>query len=301
MKWDRLLEWMTHIGSGPWSAFRNAVDELDGSSPGEEGDRLYRGLRVALSDLGHADFFVQGSRRWHVRRPALAVLVGNSTSHLLIGGRTVSLTGSIVEAAEAIGAVVRMGESVPDLSEVRIDGDPAGLQRVAEKLGLQYLPSAAAGLAARLPLLRHTLKAAALAEEPINRAVRSWCFRAAAWVPERLDRTVREYSSRHGVRRYLVGVDRRHTFREIDKRAALYCAALVKNERIVDYTYGDRTVRVPIWAPLPEEHARIACLATGSLASVEAGKFVFKNLDPRIAAALLVSLGQGFPMPEASP
>jgi hypothetical protein len=231
----------------------------------------------------------------------LAVLVGNSTSHLLIGGRTVSLTGSLVEAAEAIGAVVRMGESVPDLSEVRIDGDPAGLQRLAEKLGLQYLPSAAAGLAARLPLLRHTLKAAALAEEPINWAVRSWCFRTAAWVPERLDRTVREYSSRHGVRRYLVGVDRRHTFREIDKRAALYCAALVKNERIVDYTYGDRTLRVPIWAPLPEEHARIACLATGSLASVETGKFVFKNLDPRIAAALLVSLGQGFPMPETSP
>ena len=27
-KWDVLLEWMTHLGSGTWEAFRRAVDEL---------------------------------------------------------------------------------------------------------------------------------------------------------------------------------------------------------------------------------------------------------------------------------
>ena len=32
MKWDRLLEWMTHVGSGPWDAFRQSVDELDEES-----------------------------------------------------------------------------------------------------------------------------------------------------------------------------------------------------------------------------------------------------------------------------
>ena len=300
MKWDRLLEWMTHIGTGPWSGFRDAVDELDEGAAGGEGQVLYRRLRIALSDLGHVDFFVGGSPRWRVRRPALMGLAGSGTRHVFAGGRTTALAKCIAETATNAGAVVTTDESSCGLSRMQIDSDPVTLQLAAESLGIQYLPNAAAQLAARLPLLRQILNTAAPAVEPINWAVRSWSFHDAQWVPERLNRTVREYSNRHGVRRYLLGLGR-HGFREIEKRAAIYCAALVRRERIVNYSYGDRALRVPFWAPLPEEHARIACLASGALASAEGGRLVFQSLDPRIASALLVSLGQGFPMPEDSP
>lgn len=301
MKWDRLLEWMTHVGSGPWSAFRDAVAELDEGAALEEEPILFRSLRIALSDLGHVDFFVNGSRRWQVRRPALVGLAGSSTEHVFAGGRTSTLTSSLAEAATDAGAIVTIGEIRPGLSRIHIEGNPATLCRTAESLQIQYLPNAAAELTSRIPPLLHTLKTAAPATEPINWAVRSWSFKDAKWVPERLDRTVREYNNRHGVRRYLVGLGRRQGYREIEKRASIYCAALLRSERIVRYSCRDRSLCVPLWAPLPEGHARAACLAGGALAVVEGGQLVFKNLDPRIASALLVSLGQGFPMPEASP
>ena len=84
---DRLLEWMTHLGSGPWDAFREAVDDLDDGESGDDAQKLHRALRIVFSDLGHADFFVNGSRRWRVRRPALAELIGCGARHMFIGGR----------------------------------------------------------------------------------------------------------------------------------------------------------------------------------------------------------------------
>ena len=138
-------------------------------------------------------------------------------------------------------------------------------------------------------------------EEPINWAVSSWSFREARWVPGRGDRTLREYSNRHGMRRYLLSVDRGDSLREVEKRTGIYCAALMRKERIVNYSHRDHTLRVPIWAPLPAEHARAACLARGAPASREDGSLVFKGVDWDTAATLLASLGQVVRMPVSSP
>jgi len=295
-----LLEWMTHLGSGTWGAFRNAVDELYGNSGEGDEHAQYRQLRVALSDLGHADFFVDGSRRWQVRRPALVGLAGSETRHMLTGGRTSELAGRVADAAAAVGVSVRTGV-VLGLPQTYLDGESFLLTQIAAELGLEYLRNASAVLAAQLPRLRDTYCAAREASEPVNWSVRSWCFRMADWVPERRDRTVREYTNRYGIRRYLVGGGRHRPLREVEKRSAIYCAAMLQNQRIASYSYDTRELHVPVWAPPPEQHARAACLAGGTLPLVEAGNFVFANVDPRIAAALLVSLGQGFPLPEASP
>lgn len=295
-----LLEWMTHMGSGTWGAFRNAVDELYGNMGDRDDQAQYRQLRVALSDLGHADFFVDGSRRWQVRRPALVGLAGSETRHMLSGGRTSDLASRVADAAAAVGASVR-SDVVLGLPQTYLDGERLRLKQVAIDLGLEYLPNASAALAGQLPHVRDTFDAAREVAEPVNWSVRSWCFRVADWVPERRDRTVREYTNRYGVRRYLVGGGRRRPLREVEKRSAIYCAAMLRNQRLASYSYDTWELRVPVWAPPPEQHARAACLAGGTLPLVEAGNFVFANVDPRIAAALLVSLGQGFPVPEASP
>jgi hypothetical protein len=52
-KWDLLLEWMTHLGSGAWEAFRGAVAELADDDVDDQ--RLVRTLRITLSDLGHVE------------------------------------------------------------------------------------------------------------------------------------------------------------------------------------------------------------------------------------------------------
>ena len=299
---DRLLEWMTHVGSGPWDAFREAADELDDGKIGGDAQKLHRTLRIALSDFGHADFFVNSSRRWRVRRPALAELVGDKGGHLLIGGRTRELVDRLQRLCGANGAAsMTILEEEIGPSQVRIEAEPDCLRDVADQLEIQYLPNAAQTLAARLPPIRRTLDAAEEAEEPINWSVRSWSFRNAQWMPGRDDRTIREYTNRYGQRRYLVSPDRGRTLKKVELRTGMYCAATVRGEQIAKYSSTDRTLRVPLWAPLPAEHARVACLSGGLAGSIEEGNLMFKEIDWRTASVLLQSLGQAVPMPGTAP
>ena len=296
MVWDLLLEWMTHLGSGAWEGFREAVAELASDEFDGDENGLLRRLRITFSDLGHADFFVEGSRRWHVLRPAL-VGISRGGEHLFVGGRTRLLVDQLCTAV-APHAVVTVSEITPGFSCVQIVGDPLALSAAAQAIGIEYISNASAMLSGRLRSIRSSLESAQRVQEPINWSVRSWSFHHAEWVGETLDRTVREYSNRHGVLRYFVHLGR-PGLREIEKRAAVYCAALVRGVRLVDYSSEERSLRIPRWAPLPEMHARVACLSGGRVGAIVGENIEFRHVDPRIALALLVSLGQGFPMSEA--
>ena len=298
MNSDRLLEWMTHVGSGPWDAFRDAVDEVDEVTEREDPHALYRTLRIALSDLGQVDFFVGGSRRWEVRRPVLVGLAGDDSAHLFTGGRTSELLEKLEQRVTGNGeGIVTIHQDGLGPSRVNVNGERNFLRQVAEELRIQYLAKASVTLAAMARSMRDVLDGSGGDEEPINWAVSSWSFREARWVPGRGDRTLREYSNRHGMRRYLLNFDRSDSLREVEKRTGMYCAALIRRERIVKYSHREQTLRVPIWAPLPAEHARAACLARGVPASMEDGGLVFKGVGWDTATTLLASLGQVVPMP----
>ena len=302
MNTDRLLEWMTHVGSGSWDAFRDATDEVDEIVEREDPQAWYRTLRIAMSDMGHADFFVGGSRRWVVRRPVLAGLAGDESAHLFTGGRTSKLLDALEQriTGSANGAVV-VAEGGAGPSCVKVKGEVGALREVADALRIQFLPKASLTLAGGAASMKGVLEDRGGDDEPINWDVRSWSFREMRWVAGRRDRTVREYSNRHGMRRYLLSVDHRNSLQEVEKRAGIYCAALMRKKRIVDYSPGERTLSVPYWAPLPAEHARAACLAAGVPAFREDGRIVFKGVDQDTASTLLASLGQAIPMPANSP
>lgn len=294
--WDLLLEWMTHLGSGAWEAFREAAGELAGDQDPLDEQARVRTLRIAFSDLGHVDFFVEGSRRWRVLRPALVGL-SQSREHLFVGGRTRSILERL-RGAVLSNIAVTTSEPIPGLTCVHVTGEREAVAGLAGSLGIDYVANAAAVLSARLPPIRAMLDAGHPAQEPLNWSVRSWSFQDERWLNERLDRTVREYSNRHGVRRYLVQAGKMG-LREIEKRASIYCAAFVRGARMVTYSHHERRMRVPLWAPLPEIYARAACLPGGRLGAVRDREILFDNVDPRVASTLLVGLGQGFPMPEA--
>ena len=301
MSRDRLLEWMTHLGSGSWDAFREAVHAVDDAQILDDAHKLFRAVRIAFSDLGYADFFVNGSRRWRVRRPALAQLIGNDDAHMFVGGRTRELLDRVKLIAGPNGEAsmtIREEEFGPSL--VRIEADPRYLREVAAKLEIQYVPKAAHTLAARLRSIRTTLDEAERVEEPINWSVRSWSFRDAQWVAERDDRTLREYTNRHGRRRYLVGTDRGPSLREVERRSGMYCAAFLRGVQIAKYDNKEDAFRVPVWAPLPPAHARAGCLSRGLPGSIEGGNLVFKGVDWQTAAVVIQSLGQRVPMPGTS-
>ena len=291
-----LLEWMTHVGSGSWSAFRGAVDELASDDEKLDEQALYRQLRVLLSDLGHVDFFVGGSRRWRVLRPALAG-IGVDGDYLLIGGRNRALVEELATAATGPELSFTHREGDRGLSQMCLHGPEALVREVAIATGLDVLPNAAIAIASCVPLLHCTLESAATVPEPINWEVRSWSFGETRWVSGKLTDTLREYSNRHGATRYLHAIGGRE-LREIEKRAGIYCAALLRRARIVRYSAPERLLHVPLWAPLPAMHARAACLASGRLAIVNDGDFVFEQMEPRVASMLMVSLGQGCPLLE---
>jgi hypothetical protein len=296
MRWDLLLEWMTHLGSGAWASFREAVAELATEDDELDEDARSRMLRITLSDLGHADFFVGGSRRWEVLRPALVGLSGRS-EHLFVGGRTRSLFERLRQAAASSRVTLTVDDVIPGLRLVHLAGEPEAIRDVAEVTGVPYVPHAAARLSTLLTSARSSIERAQAREEPINWTVRSWSFQDQIWVPGKLEHTVREYSNRHGARRYLVHVDRAG-LREVEKRTSFYCAALARGARIVRYSPENGSLHVPVWAPLPGAYARTACLASGRLGSVRDRHIVFENIDAGIASTLLVALGQGFPTTE---
>lgn len=293
-KWDLLLEWMTHLGSGTWSGFREAVFELT-RSEADEG-RSTRMLRAVFSDLGHADFFVDGSRRWRVLQPALVGL-SDRNNYLFVGGRTRRLLERLCSALSS-SAAVTLTEDLPGLSQVRVVGDPQFIAAVAEVEGVQHVPDSAARMCASLPSIKNLLDSAAPALEPINWSARYWSFKEERWTNDKQQQTVREYSNRYGVRRYFADLGRAGLI-EVDRRTAIYCAALAKGTRIAKYGENGPRLRVPRWAPLPELYARVACLASGRHSAVTDQGIVYENVDPSIASNLLVSLGQGFPMPKA--
>jgi hypothetical protein len=298
MNCELLLEWMTHLGSGPWAAFRDTVDEIRGTEDRIEQD-VYRSVRIALSDLGHADFFLGSSRHWRVRRPALAAL-SDRTRHIFIGGRTRALTEKLAKATSEVGALTTMTEETPGLLRVLVEGDPNTLRSVSADLAIQYLPQAAAQVAANLPRIGQMIETATKTSEPVNWMVRSWSFDDRRWIPDRMNYTVREYANRHGIRRYLLSTGR-FELREVERRASIYCAAFIRGDRFACYSCSDRCLRVPRWAPLPEVYARTACLAGGLPAAVQGGELVFRDVEPAIALTLLVALGQGFPKFETQP
>lgn len=280
------------MGSGHWGAFREAVAELaDPDDP--EMPVLAQKLRIALSDLGHVDFFVDGPRRWQVLRPALVGLAG-SNAHLFVGGRTRHLAEKLTSSLLEGGASVSITKINPGLARICLEGPQEILRATAKDLGLEYVPVASALLASRLLPLRHTIEWAPARPEPINWAVRSWSFESKAWIHGRFARTALEYTNRHGASRYMI--DLGHAgLRDFNKRVSIYGAAFLKGRRIIRYCFERERLLVPRWAPLPEPYSRVACLAGGQLATVQEDDLVFESVTPNIASMLLIALGQGYP------
>jgi hypothetical protein len=184
--------------------------------------------------------------------------------------------------------------------QVELAAPPAKLAEMARAVGLEYVPTATMTISSRLTPVRRLLEQAPALPEPMNWAVRSWSFDAKDWVDGRLRRTAREYSSRHGARRYMVDVGHSE-LREIEKREAVYAAALLQGWRILEYGAAERELRVPRSAPLPDMHARAACLAGGSLPRLSNGMLVFTEVPPDAAFVLCVLLGQGHPLQGGMP
>jgi len=296
MNADLLLSWMTQSDRGSWSAFRNAVEEL----AGEEADliQISRRLRINLSDLGFAKFFVDDTQEWRVFPAVLAQLAGRPDKGTLLGGRSPSVVETLNAATEAIGCQMsrEVYDNCPTLIE--ISGTPKQLEEVASQVGLTFDGRYAGSFLATLGTVSAQLDAAIPADTPRNWKARSFCFDAKEWVDGLKPDSACEFAPTHGQPRYFLSKKRGRLYR-FGKREAVYASAFFHGVRLADYEPNFKALSVPFYAPLPEDFARIACLCSGRPAKADGGRFVYENVPPEIGAILVVGLGQPHPMQSA--
>jgi hypothetical protein len=297
MDCDLLLTWMTHIGEGSWARFRNAVEELAGSD-GDLSD-LCRRLRMGLSDLGFAEFFVEETQRWKTLPPILGRIAAQDGAAVFCGGRSPIVVDSLTSAAELHGcqSFVERPRDCPAL--IRIVGAPEKMAVVADQIGVAFEPNLPAILAAKLVPMPDRMANAPRESAPLNWKVHSFDFRKRHWVDKLLPNSACEYTPAYGPSRYFVHRKRGRLLR-LSKRESLYVAAMLNGVRLVEYERATRVLSVPLFAPLPESYSRTACLCSGRPADVADGRITYGGVPPDLAAILTVAAGQAHPAIEST-
>jgi hypothetical protein len=294
MNGELLVAWMAHIGSGTWSAFCASVRELSGTMD-EELSRLCKSLRILLSELGYAEFYVGGTRRWRVYAPALAGL-SRSSAALLIGGRSPKSLEALRSAVGKVeGATIEEEELPFGLRRMVTSGTEDNLGEIARLVGIPYIPNMSLRLvAAERPLIAVVLDAPRY-DEPVNWESYSWDFEISQWVPGRRSNTARRYIDRFRRMTHLVH-SRREGLRLLgDPFVAVFGAAASAGIRLVEYDTVAHVLKLPRTCPLPGGFSKAACLAGGRPSRGDENKLIYNAVPPGVALLMLTRLGQPLP------
>src|SRR6266511_3212737 len=244
MKWEILLHWLPHLGGGSWAAFRRTLLELAG--PDLDVDAASRRARVRLSDLAHVNFFVGGGRRWQALAPLLGGLPNDPAVAVLYGGRTPRLVEDVATAGAKLGCGMELLDVADGPRQVRLEGGQEAIAAVGAAVGLSYVPDIAAALCWSLEPIQTMLQDAVAEAPPINWTVRSFDLDGLAWTDQVLPRTAYEYSSRYGERRHYVREPGRRGLLRMNRRAAVYVAALLNSVSLAHYDAAARCLSTPL-------------------------------------------------------
>jgi len=292
MSWNLLLNWMTHVGEGSWSLFRKTVGEI--APDGADVQKLCRILRIALSDLRHADFFIDGSQRWRTFPPILGGLAVQTNVSVLYGGRTPRMLEELQSATENRDCQLVVSDYTDRPACISIEGSGEVIAAIADECGLVYVPNIAEALTKTLIPLPVKMLKALDDEAPINWVARSFDLKSQKWVEGLLRNSACEFTSRYGARRFFLHY-RGRKLREMSKRDAVYASSMIQCIRIAEYSPIDSTLSTPLFAPMPEMYSRIACICSGTLPNVSDRRLVYKEVPENVASLLLVAVGQPHP------
>ena len=294
MNFDLLLAWMAHVAEGPWAAFRRAITNLvQADADGADADEMTRRARRTLTDLGHADFFLDGGNSWRVIAPVLAGLPGGNEA-VLCGARNAGLVGELEKAAVAAGCEVSSDDDFDAPRRVSFIGGAEALASVSRAARIPFVENLPRRLAASIVPVGRAIEMAEQDDPPINWGHSAFDFEELAWSTHAEGPTAHEYQSKYGVRRHFVDVPDRGLV-EMDRRPAVYAAAFIRSVGLATYDAAQRQLFVPLAAPLPTPYARAATLCSGRPSTVSDGRACYGDVPPGIAAVLIVSSGGSYP------
>ena len=162
MNCDLLLTWMTHLGEGSWISFRRAAEET--ASGDSDPLALSRALRVALSDLGFTDFFVNGTQRWRMLPPMLGGVAAHEDAAALYGSRTSALVEALRIATEEHGGRLKVEAFQNCPTSFRVTGESRVIAAISNRIGVVYEPDNARRVAENITPIPYILGSAA--QEP---------------------------------------------------------------------------------------------------------------------------------------
>jgi hypothetical protein len=295
MNGDLLLYWMSRLGSGSQNKFRDALQEL---ADAENHDSLQWVLHRKLSDLAHVDFF-RNTKKWQVRPPILAGLAGQLGVAILCGARSAPLISSLEKAAQEIGSTVAVETPENCPSRLMVSGNAQQLAHIESATGISFVPEYSLHLLANVPPVSQKMRASGPEKGVINWQVNIFDLAALRWIPftEKLSKpdalpkeTAIELKSKYETK-YCV-TDGKGILRKLPKREAIYAAAFLCSVPLIEYDAHDQLISTPIAAPLPEVYTRIACLCSGELPNIVAGRLTYRNVPPVVGVTLSILAGQ---------
>ena len=292
MNCDMLLAWMTHVGEGSWIKFRKAVQEVaDGD---QDHHKLSSRLRVRLSDLGFADFFINDTQQWRILPPILGGLAVQENTFALFGSRTPHLADVLRISAEEQGCRVETETQQDCPTLIRVVGTSKGISAIADRIEVPYTLNNARIVAEELVTISKTLETASEEPAPLNWQVSAFDFKRGSWVKHLLKNAACEFTPTYGHSKFFVNIKRGKLLR-MPKRESLYVAAMLKGVRLIEYDFNTMKLSTPLFAPMPEMYARSACLCSCRPAEIMNGRILYSDVTPEVAALLMVSAGQPHP------
>jgi hypothetical protein len=299
--YDALLSWCSELGSGSWEQFRRGCWNLQlGASAAAR----------ALSALGHVEFCWR-TRQFSCAPATLTTIPEMPGRFLLCGQRTLGVLEELRLAADHSSLDVDVARQPVHQfgagpGTVIVDGDATDAEKLSRASGVLFAPNAGWAIADTLPVL--TLDACGEPATPDERFPHCpvdpdtledrWDAELAdgyadglwAWSTYRRPREL--YLRRAGDWWYLPVVE--HGPYLIERPADA--------PALVDYDPASRVLAVDSRAPLPELHARAACLCSGRLplAQPYAPGFAYDhyvNVTPEVAAMITTSLAPTTPRP----
>jgi hypothetical protein len=247
-----------------------------------------------LSDLAHADFFVEGTRTWRALTPLIAGLAGNEQKALLIGARSPALLDRAHAAALTYACGIEVSGPRLGPCTVRLTGSRDAFRALSSAIDAPFIENYARELCRTAEPLADVLARTSPQTEPRRWLLRSLDFNSGVWTEDARSPGVREYRPRYGDPIFCV-VDIDGALRALPKRDAVYAAAMQQGIRLIRYERAETRLMVPRVAPLPERLARIVALCSGCPALEARDVLVYEGVPHYIAAVVCAALGQPLP------
>jgi hypothetical protein len=289
---ELLLHWLSHRARGTWQQFRNAVTGV-GDSAGT--DLVAGNIARSFSEMAHASFFVDGSRRWTVFAPCVAGLRSGSNA-VLAGARSPALIDAVHSACETHGVENVLVELPNGLEQIRLISESEEQMRaVAGDCGISFCPDAAMQLFGDIRTVSEVLDKGIPTSRPVNWDIRSFDLSSMSWVAGHLNDTAYQFIPRSGMSRFAIA-RRGRSLVEIDKRNAVYAAAHLNGVPLLRYEVHEEKLSFPSDAPMPEEMSRVAAMCNGFPSESGDRRRFYANVQPQMASLLMATAGQA-PLP----